>query len=388
MVTSVVRGCAANPFLISAPTQPRRRSTAPIVSSESMSGAESKALPPLPPESSIGSCSSALETETPRHRISMMPLRKRGSTFTVKHRDGRGGMRHLSAVAGVVLASQRRSSAGSSTTAPETTQFSGELRKEAALQAAERRETAAFDDRHRANMADAIQAFSVVSVLVLGFSVTSLVAVACELYPELIAGRKTTASFCVIMALAAAFSSYATVFFTMEIYYLKRLSDEIGAARCVMIETFMTFTGKWRKLARNATVLALACNLIAIAVLLWDFLPDGFAWAVAICMGTSAVVVVVTMLHLRNVTKICLHEGQMLLEDQALLQAQEAQSASACASPRGEWKGCGKEQSNHPGERRASTMDGHVHRDVDYSVPNPRRGSIIPHRRSIPHGPI
>jgi hypothetical protein len=312
-------------------------------------------------------------TETPRQRISL-PLRKRGSTFTVKHRDGRGGLLHLSAVAGVVLASQRHSSMASSTT-ESIPSVSAELRKEAALQAAERRETATFDDRHRANMADAIQAFSVVSVLVLGFSVTSLVAVACELYPELIAGRKTTAAFCVIMALAAAFSSYATVFFTMEIYYLKRLSDEIGAARCVMIETFMTFTGKWRKLARNATVLALACNLIAIAVLLWDFLPSPFAWAVAICMGTSAVVVMITMLHLRNVTKICLREGQMLLEDQALSQVQAADQAAE--SPRANCSGCTKEQSGKT-ERRSSTVDGHVHRDIDYSVPNPRRSSIMP----------
>ena len=40
------------------------------------------------------------------------------------------------------------------------------------------------------------------------------------------------------------------------------MSDEAGSARSLMIESFMTFTGKWRRIARISTNSALAADLV------------------------------------------------------------------------------------------------------------------------------
>jgi hypothetical protein len=111
---------------------------------------------------------------------------------------------------------------------------------------------------------DAIEAFSVVAALVLGFSFSALVAVACELTTQLSSGNPYVGAFCLLMSVATASSGYSAIFFTMEVYYVKRLSDEGGVSASLRVETFLTLVGYRRKLARNATVGALAVDMLAI----------------------------------------------------------------------------------------------------------------------------
>ena len=151
---------------------------------------------------------------------------------------------------------------------------------------------------------DAIQSFSVVSALVLGFSVSALVAVACELNEEMVAARVTICVFCVIMAASTAISGYSTVFFTMEAYYIKRLSDDDVSE--VSVVTFLKFTATGRKFARLFAVMALAMDMLAIGLLLWDFLPHAYSVAVLASLGFGAAMVLTTMRQMRKLTTFCL----------------------------------------------------------------------------------
>jgi hypothetical protein len=109
------------------------------------------------------------------------------------------------------------------------------------------------EQQQHANL-DAIQSFSVVATLVLGFSVSALIAVACELTDELRSGTLSVFLFAVLMSVATVMSSYATVFFTLEVYYLRRLVGEGGEREEAALMTFLHYTGSWRRLARVMTV--------------------------------------------------------------------------------------------------------------------------------------
>ena len=50
-----------------------------------------------------------------------------------------------------------------------------------------------------------------------------------------------------MMAVSTALSGYSAVFFTMEVYYVKRLADEGGADQQLRLETFLTLVGYRRK---------------------------------------------------------------------------------------------------------------------------------------------
>ena len=233
--------------------------------------------------------------------------------------------------------------------------------KAAASEAAARR-----DDSSHAS-ADAIEAFCVVAALVFGFSSSSLIAVACELNEELTAGRYSVAAFCTVTALAAALSGYATVFFTLEVYYLKRLSDEAGSTRTLMIETFMTLTGKWRRFARVATNSALAADLIAISILLWDFLPNAFAYAVTAVLGCGALLVVYTMRNMKKLASACLMQVPLQdAQDTSAEQSRVTQLRCATSSP---------DTSGPPSPTVAKARS--CRRDSDYAVPR-RRSSVDP----------
>ena len=156
---------------------------------------------------------------------------------------------------------------------------------------------------------EAIEAFSVVAALTLGFSFSALVAVACELTEDLKSGLSTVTSFCVMMAAATALSGYSCVFFTMEVYYVKRLSDEGGANVVLRLETFLAYVGYGRKLARNATVGALAIDMIAIGVLMFGFLPFGWGVTVLAFLIAGSVLVLFTMISMRQLTAHCLRLG-------------------------------------------------------------------------------
>lgn len=221
-------------------------------------------------------------------------LLARKSTFAVRRRA------RLSSLGDAALIAAR-ASLNLVRTPVSTMPQASEWKMGAAMQAATMR-----DQGGSSQAIDALEGQSVISALVLGFAVSSQVAVACEARDEM--HRPTVASFCVIMAIATALSGYATVFFGCEIYYLKRLADEAGESRSIMVETFMTFTGRWRKVARISSNLALASEMIGLAVLLWDFLPHAFAWTLAATLGAGAVMVILTMLHLSSITHWCLEE--------------------------------------------------------------------------------
>jgi hypothetical protein len=174
---------------------------------------------------------------------------------------------------------------------------------------------------------EALEAFSVVAALVLGFSVSSCVAVAAELTDQMLQGNPTVVAFCVMMSASAALSGYSAVFFTMEIYYVKRLSDEGGAATSFRVEVFRTHLGFRRKIARNATVFALAIDLVAIGVLLSGFLPLPYAIATLTLLSLGALLVLLTMTQMRRLTAHCLSIG----DDE--LSLDEDVDATAHASP-------------------------------------------------------
>ena len=188
------------------------------------------------------------------------------------------------------------------------------LPEQAANEAAARRKSqaaveAAAVGRNADVHQEAIEAFSVVAALVLGFSFSALVAVACELTNELRMGNAYVAVFCVMMAVSTALSGYSAVFFTMEVYYVKRLADEGGADQQLRLETFLTLVGYRRKLARNTTVIALALDMVAIGILIFGFLPLGVGIVVLVCLSCGSVLVVLIMVQMRQLTAYCLGLG-------------------------------------------------------------------------------
>lgn len=201
-----------------------------------------------------------------------------------------------------------------------------------------------------------------------GFSASSLVAVACELNTELTAGRLSIAIFCTVTALAAALSGYSTVFFTLEVYYLKRLSDEAGPHRILMIESFMTFTGKWRRFARIATNSALAADLIAVSILLWDFLPRPFAYAVTSILGCGAVLVAYTMRTMKKLASSSLDKADDEAHAQAINQAVNGKPVRMSINKMSAMPEASTNLSDGSRPRRCR-------RDSDYAVPRPRRRS-------------
>lgn len=138
--------------------------------------------------------------------------------------------------------------------------------------------------------ADAFNAFTVVAALVCGFSVSCLIEAACEFKEELISTVRI-ASFVVLMALAAALSGFATVFMTLEVYYIKRMAMSSPAS----LYAFLQYTAFLRWISRNATYAALAAIFVGLALLLWDFVGGGgFAIAIAVMLGSAAIAVFAT----------------------------------------------------------------------------------------------
>ena len=203
---------------------------------------------------------------------------------------------------------------------------------------------------------DAIDAFSVVAALVLGFSFSALVAVACELTSALSSGNLYVGTFCLIMSVSTAASGYSTVFFTMEVYYAKRLAQEADSRRNtnLRVETFLAMVAYRRKVARNATVGALALDMIAIGILIWGFLPSGIGYAVLTCLCGGAVLVLLTMSQMRTLTAFCLGLGE-----------EEESSEETTAVP-----GDGTTNETHP------THHSHLRRGVDGEAVIHRRASV------------
>ena len=206
---------------------------------------------------------------------------------------------------------------------------------------------------------DAIDAFSVVAALVLGFSFSALVAVACELTSALSSGNLYVGTFCLIMSVSTAASGYSTVFFTMEVYYAKRLAQEADSRQNtnLRVETFLAMVAYRRKVARNATVGALALDMIAIGILIWGFLPSGIGYAVLTCLCGGAVLVLFTMSQMRALTAFCLGLGE-----------EEESSEETTAVPADGTKN--ETQHHHP------HVHPHLRRGVDGEAVIHRRASV------------
>ena len=98
----------------------------------------------------------------------------------------------------------------------------------------------------------------------------------------------------------------------MEVYYAKRLAQEADSRQNtnLRVETFLAMVAYRRKVARNATVGALALDMIAIGILIWGFLPSGIGYAVLTCLCGGAVLVLFTMSQMRALTAFCLGLGE------------------------------------------------------------------------------
>lgn len=274
------------------------------------------------------------------------------------------------------------------------------IEKEAAISAAARRDEASEGPGAQGQAsADAIEAFGVVAALVFGFSGSSLVAVACELNAELVAGRTSIAVFCLVAGLAAALSGYATVFFTLEVYYLKRLSDEAGSARSLMIESFMTFTGKWLRIARISTNSALAADLVAIALLLWDFLPTPFAVAMASTLGCGAALVWFTMRNMKLLASACFMEAA--IHDASLYNSEHGSPRVALERVREQVQSADSHVKSGAMREQGGAREGRRHRnaptcahqrshrrDSDYAVPRAQRRSTSSIGEARPAGRV
>ena len=156
--------------------------------------------------------------------------------------------------------------------------------------------------------ADAVGAFNLVATLVCGFAVTALIEViASGDLPEAGAARRNIEWFCVLMALSAGLSGFATVFMTLEVYYLKRMADGSHALR---LERFIEFTSCGRAMARDATYLALVAIFVGLSILAWDFLGgDRFAVAVASLFGLSSLAVVLMAANMQRLASKATYES-------------------------------------------------------------------------------
>ena len=149
-----------------------------------------------------------------------------------------------------------------------------------------------------ANAADAFSSISVVSMLVLGFTLSTL-------HAEVGAGGSTVAwqSGIIVMSLSSVLSAIGTAFMTMQYYFIKRLSDQNTWIDVEHVQSFVASTAHGRTCARGLTWTSLSLYLVSFALVSLEHLPEPINAIVASIIVAGALAVIVTWLWLSHLAK-------------------------------------------------------------------------------------
>jgi len=173
-------------------------------------------------------------------------------------------------------------------------------------------------------VADAFSSMAVVSALVFGFAVSTLVALIAEWdeFPPLVCTA------CVLMAVVSALTAYSTVFMTLLYYFLKRILSEAVPGNATI---FISATFRGRRLARRSTCLGFMIYLIALGVLAMERMPLYASVLVAALMLAGAAAVFVSWI---TVTQ-CSSQAFLIQKAEKIAQARHSRQAGSVASTMG-----------------------------------------------------
>ena len=182
--------------------------------------------------------------------------------------------------------------------------------------------------------ADAISSIAVVSALVFGFATSTFVGVA-TLTNEWEGDLVGIGTFSLCMAAVAALSGYATVYLSLQYYFLKRLSCFEDAH---LFALFVNATIRERQVTFGLTWTSLALYFAALGLLAYVTLPTGFAVGCIGLFALGACLVLVTWARMfnksspRNLRRMK-RDLQKQLRDRELQVMGENQLAAGVAGP-------------------------------------------------------
>ena len=202
--------------------------------------------------------------------------------------------------------------------------------------ASSRQRAVSFDDMSSepATVADAISSIAVVSALVFGFAASTFVAVMIDSPGNEWTEQKRIGGFCILMAIVSMMSGYATVYLSLQFYFLKRLNS----MEAELVEIYLTDTARERHFASGLTWTSLAFYFAALSLLVSEVLPWRYSVPCTCFFALGGVLVLATwwrMMHRSSVASLrrMKHQMQKQVRDAQLKVLERSKVADGAEGP-------------------------------------------------------